>query len=110
LLFVPAVLLYACLSFHLFEPDEGRYAEIPREMAERGDWVVPRLQGEPYLDKPPLFYWCVIGSYWLFGIGDAVARLVPALAIHACVLLTYLFGRRSLGERAAFWGALILGL
>ncbi|MBY0523224.1 MAG: phospholipid carrier-dependent glycosyltransferase [Gemmataceae bacterium] len=110
LLIVPGMLLYPCMGFHLFEPDEGRYAEIPREMLVRGDWVVPHLQGVPYLDKPPLFYWLVMASYALFGIDDWSARLVPALAVHGCVLLTYLLGRRSLGERPAFWGALLLGL
>ncbi len=110
LLAIPAVLLYPCLSFHLFEPDEGRYAEIPREMLVHGEWVVPYLQGQPYLDKPPLLYWLVGLSYRMFGVQVWSARLVPALAVHACVLLTYLLGRRSLGERAAFWGALILGL
>jgi 4-amino-4-deoxy-L-arabinose transferase-like glycosyltransferase len=110
LIVVPGLLLYPCMSFHLFEPDEGRYAEIPREMLERGDWIVPHLQGAPYLDKPPLLYWLVMVSYSLFGVNDWSARLVPALAVHACVLLTYLLGRRSLGERPAFWGALILGL
>src|SRR5262245_37828272 len=45
------VLLYPCMSFHLFEPDEGRYAQIPREMLTAGEWIVPRLQGEAYLDK-----------------------------------------------------------
>lgn len=110
LLVLPGVLLYPCLDFHLFEPDEGRYAEIPREMLVRGDWVVPYLQGEAYLDKPPLFYWLIVGSYQLLGIQVWTARLVPALAVHACVLLTYLIGRRSLGEPAAFWGALALSL
>jgi hypothetical protein len=110
LLLIPAALLYGSLSFHLFEPDEGRYAEIPREMLARGDWVVPYLQGEPYLDKPPLLYWLVMTSYRIFGIHDWSARLVSALAVHACILLTYLLGRRFLGERAAFWGALLLSL
>jgi 4-amino-4-deoxy-L-arabinose transferase-like glycosyltransferase len=110
LLLVPAALLYPWLSFHLFEPDEGRYAEIPREMLARGEWVVPYLLGEPYLDKPPLFYWLVMLSYRFLGIHDWSARLVPALAVHGCVLLTYGLGRRLLGERAAFRGALTLGL
>ncbi len=110
LLLVPAALLYPCLSFHLFEPDESRYAEIPREMLQRGEWVVPYLQGEPYLDKPPLLYWLIEASYAVFGVKVWAARLVPALAVHGCILLVYLLGRRSLGERAAFWGALGLGL
>jgi hypothetical protein len=110
LLILPGVLLYGCLSFHLLEPDEGRYAEIPREMLLRGEWIVPYLQGEPYLDKPPLFYWLVIVSYRLFGVHDWSARLVPALAVHGSILLTYLLGRRSLGERAALWGAALLSL
>jgi 4-amino-4-deoxy-L-arabinose transferase-like glycosyltransferase len=103
-------LLYPCLAFYLFEPDEGRYAEIPREMLARGEWLVPYLQGEPYLDKPPLMYWLVMASYWLFGAHDWSARLVPALAIQGCILVVYLLGRRSLGERAAFWGAMALSL
>lgn len=110
LLVVPGALLYPCLSFYLFEPDEGRYAEIPREMLVRGDWIVPHLQGEPYLDKPPLMYWLMMASYRLFGVAEWSARLVPAVAIHACLLLTYLLGRRIVGERPAFWGTLALGL
>src|SRR5262245_19124168 len=110
LLVLPGLLLYPCLSFYLFEPDEGRYAEIPREMLARGEWVVPYLQGQPYLDKPPLLYWLVMGSYSLCGVHDWAARLVPALAVHLCVLLVYCLGRRSLGARAAFRGALLLAL
>lgn len=110
LIFVPALLLYPTLSFHLFEPDESRYAEIGREMLQRGEWVVPYLQSEPYLDKPPLLYWLIEASYALFGVHVWAARLVPALAVHGCVLLVYLIGRRSIGERAALWGALSLAL
>ncbi len=110
LVIVPEILLYPCLGFHLFEPDEGRYAQIPRELWERGEWVVPLLQGEPYLDKPPLAYWLIMLSYSLFGAADWSARLVPGLATHACILATYLLGRRSLGERSAFWGAILLAL
>src|SRR5262245_51389859 len=64
---VTSALILPSLSAHLFEPDEGRYAQIPREMLTRGDWIVPTLHGEPYLDKPPLFYWLVMTSYSVFG-------------------------------------------
>ncbi len=110
LLLVPALLLYPCLSFPLIEPDESRYAEVPREMLQRGDWITPRLQGEPYLEKPPLLYWVTAASFRLFGVHDWAARLPPALAVHGSVLLLYFFGRRLLGERAAFRGALMLSL
>jgi 4-amino-4-deoxy-L-arabinose transferase-like glycosyltransferase len=110
LIFLPAVLLYPCLQFHLLDPDEGRYAEIPREMLARGEWIVPQLLGEPYLDKPPLLYWLIMFSYSVFGVHDWSARIVPALAVHATILTTYLIGRNRLGERAAFRGALLLAL
>jgi 4-amino-4-deoxy-L-arabinose transferase-like glycosyltransferase len=109
-LILPALLLYPCRSFHLLEPDEGRYAQIPKEMVESGNWIVPTLQGEAYLDKPPLMYWLVSLSYKTFGISEASARLVPALAVHLTILLVYLIGRRSIGERGAFWAAMILSV
>lgn len=110
LLVVPFVLLYPSLGFPLLEPDESRYAQIPFEMIRSGDYLVPRLQGEPYLDKPPLFYWLVAGSYRLIGLSEQSARLIPVLAIHGCILLTFGFGRRWFGNRSAFMGALTLSL
>lgn len=108
MLILPGLLLYPCMSFYLFEPDEGRYAQIPHEMLVRGEWIVPTLQGQPYLDKPPLFYWCVMLSYLVFGYHDWAARLIPALATHGTILLAYFLGRRMIGARPAFWGALLL--
>jgi len=110
LLLLPALLLYPTLGFHLLEPDEGRYAQIPKEMLVRGEWVVPTLQGEPYLDKPPLMYWLVKLSYLLLGVNEAAARLVPALCVHGTILAVYLIGRRSLGERSAFCAAVLLAV
>ncbi len=110
LLLLPAVILYPGLDYRLLEPDESRYAEIPREMLARGEWVVPTLQGEPYLDKPPLFYWLVMASYQVFGVHDWAARLVPAVAAHLTILLVYLLGRRSLGATPALVAALVLAL
>ncbi len=107
---LPAVLLYPWRAFHLLEPDEGRYAQIPREMLESGNWVVPTLQGEAYLDKPPLMYWLVALSYRAFGVTPEAARLVPAVCVHLTVLAVYLIGRRGLGQRAAFWAAMLLAV
>lgn len=98
------------LDFHLFEPDEGRYAQIPKEMIDQGDWLVPTLQGEPYLDKPPLFYWLIASLYQVFGPADWVARLVPAAAVIACVMVVLFAGARCVGPKAAFWGAMLLSL
>lgn len=109
-LLLPAAILYPTLGFHLFEPDEARYAQIPREMLAAGEWVVPTLQGEPYLDKPPLMYWLTMLSYRLFGVSPAAARVVPAVCVHLTILTVYLLGRRSLGERAAFWAAVLLSV
>src|SRR5262245_15119122 len=108
LMLLASVLLFPWMRFPLFEPDEGRYAQIPFEMLTRGEWIVPTLQGEPYLDKPPLFYWMVMLSYSVLGVHDWAARVVPALAVMASVLIAYVLGRRLVGERAAFWGALAL--
>ena len=108
LLLLPAAMLYPSRGFHLLEPDEGRYAQIPKEMLARGEWVVPTLQGEPYLDKPPLMYWLVAASYRTFGVSPESARLVPAICVHLTILSVYLLGRRSIGDRAAFWAGLML--
>jgi 4-amino-4-deoxy-L-arabinose transferase-like glycosyltransferase len=107
---LPAVLLYSRIGFPLFEPDESRYAELPREMLLRHDFIVPYLEGEPYLEKPPLFYWMVAAAFRVFGVSAVSARLVPALALHGTIFLVYRFGRRRFGERAALWGALGLTL
>jgi 4-amino-4-deoxy-L-arabinose transferase-like glycosyltransferase len=84
----------------LLEPDEGRYASIAREMLARGDWVVPRLDGLVYAQKPPLGYWLTALAYRLLGVGEAGARLAPALAAVATVAVATSFGARVLGPGA----------
>lgn len=110
LLLVAVTLFFLRLSAPLLEPQEPRYAEIPRQMLSEGRFLVPVLHGEPYLDKPPLLYWLVMGSYAVFGVHDWAARLVPGLAGVLTVLLTYWWGRRVAGERVGLCGALILCL
>jgi 4-amino-4-deoxy-L-arabinose transferase-like glycosyltransferase len=98
------------LGIPLQEPQEARYAEIPRQMLVAGNWLVPTLHREPYLDKPPLLYWLVMTSYSLFGVHDWAARLVPCTATFLTLLVTFLWGRRVLGERGGFLAGMILCL
>jgi dolichol-phosphate mannosyltransferase len=105
-----ALMLYPQLSYPLLEPDEGRYAEIAREMAQTDEWIVPQLHYEPYLDKPPLFYWLVAASFELFGPSPAAARMVPTTATLLTILAIYLLGQRFLGWRRAFVAATLLTL
>src|SRR5436309_16140680 len=69
---------YGLGAFGLTGADEPRYAQIAREMLARHDWTVPVLNGAPWLEKPPLYYWQAIIAYSLFGVSDWAARLPSA--------------------------------
>jgi 4-amino-4-deoxy-L-arabinose transferase-like glycosyltransferase len=92
----------------LNEPDEGRYAEIAREMIETGDWIVPHFWYLPHLDKPPMTYWLVAISMKLFGQNEWAVRLPLALAGISGVWAAWLFGCLLAGRRVGFWSVLIL--
>jgi 4-amino-4-deoxy-L-arabinose transferase-like glycosyltransferase len=99
--------------FHLGQrsfrnPDEGRYAEVAREMVMSGNWIEPRLYGVDYLRKPILFYWLIALSFKYFGFNEYAARLVPALFGVLGVAMTFLFARKTMGERAAVFSSLLL--
>ncbi|MEO5863041.1 MAG: phospholipid carrier-dependent glycosyltransferase, partial [Burkholderiales bacterium] len=91
-----------------FNPDEGRYAEIPREMVASGDWITPRLNGFKYFEKPVLQYWITAVSYLALGEEEFVARLWPALSGFLTLLLVYYMGRRLAGVRAGVVAAAVL--
>jgi dolichol-phosphate mannosyltransferase len=110
LMLLAALLLFPELNEPLQDPDEGRQAEVPREMLAHDDLLMPRMLGQPYYEKPPLQYWLTAASYTLFGVHPWAARLIPALAAWFTVLFSYLWGRRWLGSRAAFLGGLVLCL
>ncbi len=95
-------------NYSLKEPDEGRYAEIPREMVERGDWVVPHLNHVRYFEKPPLFYWAVAASYTIFGISEWSFRFPNALSAFLCIVILYCALRRRFPEEAAFISSVVL--
>jgi dolichol-phosphate mannosyltransferase len=105
-----ALLFFSRIGLPLLEPEEARYAEIPRQMLLAGEWLVPTLHSQPYLDKPPLLYWMVMGTYEIFGVHDWAARLVPALCGVLTVAVAWLWAFRVAGRRAALLGAMMLCL
>lgn len=92
----------------LNEPDEGRYAEIAREMEESNDWLVPTLNGFEHFQKPPLLYWLTALSLRCFGHNEWAARLPSALAALGVVILTFGIARKLYSEKAAQYAAIML--
>jgi dolichol-phosphate mannosyltransferase len=107
LLLIFSVLLFgSSLRAPLLEPQEARYAEVPREMLLENEWVVPLLHGKPYLDKPPLAYWAVMGLYKIFGIHDWSARLLPCFSGIATIFVLVIWGKKA----GVPWEGLIAGI
>src|SRR5499427_7823927 len=92
---------------HLIKPDEGRYAEIPREMVASGDWLTPRIDGYKYFEKPPLQYWATAAAFSAFGLNEWAARLWPGLTGFLGVLLVFWAGNRLFGPPAGLFGAAV---
>ncbi len=86
----------------LYDPDESRYGEIPREMLATGDWIVPHLNYVNYLEKPPLAYWITALGYKIFGVGEWPARLPNAAYYLATCVMIFWWGKFSFGRSAAF--------
>ncbi|HET9576846.1 MAG TPA: phospholipid carrier-dependent glycosyltransferase [Usitatibacter sp.] len=93
----------------LANPDEGRYSEISREMAQTGDWVTPRLNGIKYFEKPPLQYWATAAAFRAFGVNEPAARLYTFLCGLLTVLLVGYTGWRLAGPPLGLAAMLVLG-
>jgi 4-amino-4-deoxy-L-arabinose transferase-like glycosyltransferase len=94
----------------LWEPDEGRYAEIAREMVVSGDYITPRDDWQRYFEKPPLVYWAEAGAIRLFGANEFAVRLPAALFSIGGVVLTAAIAEAMLGAEAAILAAITLAL
>lgn len=101
LLFFFAVTVTGAAVRDLWEPDDGRYAEIAREMVVTGDWLVPRIAGCPFLEKPPLTYYATAVCLWTFGCSAFIARLPSLLAGLVMLLVTHHYARRWFGKETA---------
>ena len=110
LLLVFTAIWFSNLDYRrLVHPDEGRYAEIPREMVASGDWITPRLNGIKYFEKPALQYWITAAAYSIFGVHHWTARVWPALSGFLGVLFIGYVGLRLGGPLLGLYSAVVLG-
>ncbi len=96
-------------GYQLIDPDEGRYAEITREMLARHDFILPTLNYVPYLEKPPLLYWMTALSLKIFGEHSWAIRLVPAIAAILGLLVMWWLALLTLPKAVARWAPVVLG-
>ncbi len=92
----------------LIEPDEGRNAEVAREMLAMGDWITPHFNNFSYLDKPPVFFWAVASSFKAAGLSEASARFPSALAALLTVFLAWFLARRMFGDLTGLYSGIVL--
>jgi len=92
----------------LLDPDEPVYAETPREMIVFGDYVSPRIYGDYWYDKPPMYYWLVAGSFKLLGMNEFTARFPAAFLAVVCVAMVYRSMSRFFSRRSGVISGLVL--
>jgi 4-amino-4-deoxy-L-arabinose transferase-like glycosyltransferase len=105
--------LYICYFYNLgaigfVGPDEPRYAWIARDIVETGDWITPRLYGQPWFEKPVLYYWEAAFTFKLFGVSEAAARFPSALSALFATLAMAWLAWRLYGKETALWLLLLL--
>jgi len=107
--FLGAIFLYAIgnSSLPLIDRDEPRFAEASREMRQNGDFLIPRLNGEYRLDKPPLVYWSQVLAYNLLGDNDFAARAPSVIFAALTATATMIFASRAFGPGVGLWAGLI---
>lgn len=99
--------MYAGLHHPIQDNNEGLYARIALEMLTAHSWVIPTIDGVPYMEKPPLLYWITAASFRMLGTGEGAARLGPVVGCILLLAALYAFARRWWGERAAILAAFI---
>lgn len=109
LLMVASCMFFAGIGrLALIEPDEGRNAEVAREMLAKGDWVTPHFNNFSYLDKPPVFFWAVASSFKVGGLSEASARFPSALAALLTVFLAWFLARRMFENTTGLYAGIVL--
>jgi len=111
------ILIVFCLVLYFFNlgrwdlwsPDEPRYAQVAKEMVNGGDWILMHYNGKTYADKPPLFFWLIAFSSFLWqGFSSFSVRFPAAFFGTLTVLLTFFLGKTLYSSRTGFLSGLIL--
>ena len=100
--------LWGIKAIPLTDPDEAFYAETAQEMISHHSFLTPLIFGHPQFEKPPLFYWLLMGSFKTFGITTFAARLIPSLFGIIGIIGIYFFSRKILPEKTALCSSFIL--
>ncbi|MGQ9721580.1 MAG: ArnT family glycosyltransferase [Candidatus Jordarchaeum sp.] len=109
LVFCFFIFIFGIGLWDLWNPDEPRYAEVAREMVERGDWVLMHLNGKIYGDKPPVFFWLIAFSSFIWnGFNSFAVRFPSALFGTLTVIVTFLLGKILFSEHTGFLSSIIL--
>ena len=105
---IGGVLFFAGLGrLPLMDPDEGRNAEVAREMLATGDYITPHYDGFVYLDKPAVFFWMVAAAFRVAGVNELAARLPSAAMALATMFLVWFMARRMFGDAAGLRAGII---
>ncbi len=111
--FYPAILFLATIVVYLLpsaravlDDGDALYAHIAEQMKSRGDWVTPYANGVRFLDKPPLMFWLMAGSYRIFGVHEWAARIPTAVGIAGTAWLLWMLAARAVNRRAGLYAAL----
>ncbi len=95
-------------SIPLLDPDEPVYGETPKEMIQMHDFISPRIFGEVWYDKPPIYYWLVVVAFKLFGVNEFSARFPSAVLAVFCVFIVYKSTAKLFNQRAGIISGLVL--
>jgi 4-amino-4-deoxy-L-arabinose transferase-like glycosyltransferase len=87
---------------------DAAHGQLARNMLKTGDWVIPQLNGVPYMEKAPMPYWMIAVSYAIFGVHDWAARLPFALGAVFLCWITFRYGRWAFSERAGMYAGLAM--
>src|SRR5687767_3404891 len=101
MIILAVIILFGRLGRNVLFFDEAIYAQVSKEMAERGEWLTPHSNGRVWFEKPPVYFWTTGVLFRLFGISEFWARFASALSGLGVLLLVFVIARRIYGDASS---------